>query len=613
MRTRGGLMKALLKLLALGLFLLVPIATAHAQAPSLSTIPNISLNAGTTTTVNVVAVDASGRAITLSSSLPGFVTLNTPTFGFGVVVTTLTLAPTAVHVGGYTAAVTATAGGVEDIEIFQITVNAAGSDQAPVVNSPPLRDVTAGLNLTFTVTAGDADANAITSLVASGLPGGATFTTNAAHTSGTFNWTPDLGDAGEYEILFTASNALTGSAVTHISVANAPTLTITPIQDVTVAGGSAYSVPVVASGVPGALVTLTATLPPFATLHAPGTGIGGVSTTITVAPPVGSAGTYHASVTATSLGASVIEEFDVVVTGSGGAENHAPILTSPSTATVAVGSMLSFEVTATDADGDHVSLFGSALPPGSAFLDHGDNTGTFTWSPVAGQAGTYTASFSGLDNRGGTGATATTITVTGGVQNRAPVVTAPATQQVDEGVALSFTVTATDQDGDHVTLTASSVPAGATFTDQGNNTGTFSWTPGSTQSGVYDVTFQGDDGNGGTDTASTTITVHDVAPQNRPPTVSAPATQQVDESVALSFTVTATDPDGDHVTLTAISLPSRATSTRRSADLGTFSWTPGSTQSGVYDVTFRGDDGNGGTDTASTTITVHDVAPQNQG
>jgi hypothetical protein len=89
-------------------------------------------------------------------------------------------------------------------------------------------------------------------------------------------------------------------------------------------------------------------------------------------------------------------------------------------------------------------------------------------------------------------------------------VTAPATQTVDEGQLLSFTVTATDADGDHVTLTASGVPSGATFTDNGNNTGTFSWMPGSTQSGTYSVTFAGDDGNGGTGTATTVITVNDV-------------------------------------------------------------------------------------------------------
>ncbi len=71
-------------------------------------------------------------------------------------------------------------------------------------------------------------------------------------------------------------------------------------------------------------------------------------------------------------------------------------------------------------------------------------------------------------------------------------------------------MTATDADADHVTLTASGLPAGATFVDNSNNTGTFHWTPGSTQSGTYTLTFTGNDGHGGTNTATTVITVLDV-------------------------------------------------------------------------------------------------------
>ena len=504
-------MKSSLKFLVLGLLLLVPFATAHAQAPSLSPIANLSMNAGATATVNVVAVDVGGRPIVLTASLPSFATLNTPTSGTGVVVTTLTLTPSSANEGNYSAAVTATAGGVANVKVFQITVNAAGSNQAPVVTAPALQDVTVGSTLTFTVNASDADGDGIGSLDVSGLPTGATFMPNVSNTSGTFSWMPGAGDEGEYDLLFTASNSLSGAAVTHIHVESATTVAISPIDDVTVADGGSASVPVSATGMAGALVTLTASLPSFATLNPPGSGTGAVNTTITVAPPTGSVGTFHASVTATSLGVSVTELFDIIVTGSGGTDNHAPVLIAPESETVAIGSTLSFDVTATDADGDHVDLSGSALPPGATFTDNADNTGTFTWAPGVGQAGTYTTSFSGTDGRGGSGSASTMITVTGGVaENHAPTLSAPSTSSVDEGALLTFTVTASDADGDHVTLSANSMPSGATFSDQGNNTGIFSWTPGSTQAGIYNVSFVGDDGHGGIGTAMTTITVNDV-------------------------------------------------------------------------------------------------------
>jgi hypothetical protein len=75
--------------------------------------------------------------------------------------------------------------------------------------------------------------------------------------------------------------------------------------------------------------------------------------------------------------------------------------------------------------------------------------------------------------------------------DRAPVVTAPATYSGTEGALLQFSVNASDPDGDAIqSLTATSLPSGASFTpDPGNTTGTFSWTPSCGQAGTYSVTF----------------------------------------------------------------------------------------------------------------------------
>jgi hypothetical protein len=200
--------------------------------------------------------------------------------------------------------------------------------------------------------------------------------------------------------------------------------------------------------------------------------------------------------------------FDIIVTGDVGGSNHPPVLTAPASETVAIGATLTFDVTATDPDGDHVDLIGSALPPGSNFTDHANDTGTFTWTPVAGQGGTYTASFTGLDGKGASGSASTQITVTGDVTpNHPPTVSAPAAVQVNVGESLSLTVTASDPDGDPVALSASSLPSGATFTDHGDDTGTLAWIPGATQVNSFTVSFLGFDGKGGSGTAQSIITV----------------------------------------------------------------------------------------------------------
>jgi hypothetical protein len=69
---------------------------------------------------------------------------------------------------------------------------------------------------------------------------------------------------------------------------------------------------------------------------------------------------------------------------------------------------------------------------------------------------------------------------------------------------LTFTVTASDPDNDALTLSASNLPSGATFTPA---TGVFSWTPSYSQAGTYTlVHFAVSDGSL-TDTEDITITV----------------------------------------------------------------------------------------------------------
>ena len=50
-------------------------------------------------------------------------------------------------------------------------------------------------------------------------------------------------------------------------------------------------------------------------------------------------------------------------------------------------------------------------------------------------------------------------------------------------------VTTTDPDGTTPTLTATGLLSGASFTDNGDATGTLNWTPDFTQAGTYNVTF----------------------------------------------------------------------------------------------------------------------------
>lgn len=97
-------------------------------------------------------------------------------------------------------------------------------DHPPVVKAPRNATGSEGSPITFSITATDPDGPAVTALTAdfSSLPLGhnATLTSDPSHSSGTFTWTPSYQSARPlpYPVTFIATNVISGSAVTQITV-----------------------------------------------------------------------------------------------------------------------------------------------------------------------------------------------------------------------------------------------------------------------------------------------------------------------------------------------------------------------------------------------------------
>lgn len=167
----------------------------------------------------------------------------------------------------------------------------------------------------------------------------------------------------------------------------------------------------------------------------------------------------------------------------------------------------------------------------------GEDDGTVTHSYAA--PGTYEVLLTVEDADGQRS------TVTGIVEivDAAPVISPLADPVVDEGERLTFTVAASDADGDPIELSASGLPEGAAFHAP---TGSFAWTPGFDQAGTYDVTFTATDGLG-TDVETVTITVQD-DPQDPTVDALAPTTASMDGTVVVDQDVvlraSAADADG---------------------------------------------------------------------
>ncbi|MEK6906944.1 MAG: putative Ig domain-containing protein [Nanoarchaeota archaeon] len=152
----------------------------------------------------------------------------------------------------------------------------------------------------------------------------------------------------------------------------------------------------------------------------------------------------------------------------------------------------------------------------------------------------YTIIIQGTDNKNDQSSVTLTLNV-GITANNAPILNTIGNQQVNEGQLLQFTVTATDQNSDPLTLSATNLPTGATFTDNGNGNGVFNWQTNFNNAGTYVIRFITNDGSL-QDFEDVTINVIDVTGGTPIITIQAP---QLNEVVSGIYNIlwTATDPD----------------------------------------------------------------------
>jgi hypothetical protein len=270
-----------------------------------------------------------------------------------------------------------------------------------------------------------------------------------------------------------------------------------------------------------------------------------------------------------------------------------PVLAPIGNKTAHPGFTLQFTISATDPNGSSGLVYSANnLPSGATF---NPATRTFSWSPTAGQVGTYPGVHFEVTDGDFIDSEDITIYV---VENQAPILTNPGNKTGSEGSPLPFTLSASDPDGDPLTYSGSNLPSGASVNP---NTGAFSWTPNYNQAGTYpNVRFTVSDGQL-TDSKNITIIIQN---SNQPPVLASIGNKAVNEGQTLQFTVSATDPEGDPLTYSASNLPVGASFDGTSR---LFAWTPVSTQKGTYPgVHFEVTDGRS-IDYENITITVGEI------
>jgi parallel beta-helix repeat protein len=305
-------------------------------------------------------------------------------------------------------------------------VHVGNVDRAPVFTGPVSVSIPELQTLSFAVTVSDADGDPLSGLEAdlSALPAGhgATFEPAPNLSGGTFTWTPPAGTMGEFPVTFTATNALSAQLVTSIEVRDTNHAPVLSAPDsVTALEGATLYVPVTVGDLDGdPILSLTAdfsSLPPgHGAVFSPGPG--NVSGTVVWTPGYAHAGAYAVRFRAANSLADTALTWILV-----GDVDRAPVAVSPANASVLAGEPVTVTVTAADPDGDAIGSLTaglSVLPVGHSATftpGAGNTTGTFSWTPAAGDTGTFDLVFTAANAR--SGQSVTRLVVNGA--NRPPV------------------------------------------------------------------------------------------------------------------------------------------------------------------------------------------------
>jgi len=435
------------------------------NAPVLSQIGDKTVDEGNTLSFTASATDLDFPYQPLTFSLSPAAPLGASISPAGVFAWTPSEAQGPSPEGSYAVTVIVTDGSATDSETILILVEEL--NQQPSLTVPGPQATTETISLTFSVTASDSDIPANTiSLSASGLPPGSTFNS----TTGIFGWTPTQGQAGTYNVTFTATDngtpPLSDSRPVSITVHPAQTLIFTPTDDAFIRSdqpqnnfGSATTIQVDALPVKHILLKFS--------VSAPNCG------------SVVSAKLRLFVVDRSSRGGDFFATIGNSWNESGVNWNNAP---SAGTALASVGTVTS---------GTWVEL---------------DLTSHVTCDSVLSLRVSSTSN-NGADYSSKEGTNAPQLVVV--VANQAPTLDSISDMSIDEGSLLTFTASATDAEGDPLIFSLGpGAPVGASITTNG----VFSWTPTEEQGpGTYTVTIMVSDGYL-SDSSTITITVNEIQP-----------------------------------------------------------------------------------------------------
>ncbi|MRR34370.1 hypothetical protein EG829_06655, partial [bacterium] len=493
------------------------------------------------------------------------------------------IAGTATVAGTFNPTVTVSDGTASASTSFSWTVNTQAVNEPPVIVSSPVLVAERDKSYRYDVNATDPNNDVLTYRLVT-RPSGMSISS----TTGLITWTPN--ETGSYSVTVEVTDAKGLKATQSYSLRvrstdYAPTVTNPGNQ--TSYEESAVSLQIKASDSNGDKIFYSATgLPAGLTINET-TGL--ISGTIAAGAAANSS--YAVTVTATDTLKSSSTSFSWTVKTR--MPNTAPVIASTPVTTATAGSAYTYDVNATDIDGDTLSYSLITAPSGMSI---NSSTGVISWTPTISQTGSNSVAVQVSDGNGGTDSQSFTVTVASAPVNNNPTITSTPVTVATAGNAYTYDVNATDSDSDTLSYSLTSSPSGMAIN---SSTGVITWIPTTSQTGSRSVVVEVSDGKGGTDSQSFTVTVTGSTTSNGAPIfTSTPVTSAVSRKY-YSYDVNAVDPDGDSI---KYALSKRPDGMIINSSTGMINWY--AYRTGSYQISVKATDSKGNSAYQNFTITV---------
>jgi hypothetical protein len=500
-------------------------------------------------------------------------------------------------------------------------------NRIPTISSINDTTVNTGVALAFVVHGNDLDVDNTLSITKVSGPGSFTSVPGPPPNTGNYSWTPDVGNIGLNQVIFSVSDGRGGVANDTVNITVRPSaINLTLIGNPPVFTEEVTDSFYVALGGfdPGSLVFNGAFPghggPPSrysATLDGNNIKVRATFDYLGEFSHAHSPFAYrliaHDNYSADTLDLSLVVNDN----------NRNPEITVGSTYTVIVDHPLIFAVSANDLDSDNILTLNKIQGPGTFPGASGPSpvSANFTWTPTNADlpGSPYTVKFAVSDAAGGADTASVTVIV---LPNGVPtihIVYSPV--HFREGVLDSVVFTGSDPDGNplggfgYKFLAPDSTFPGASFrmhADTAYLRLTFdylgSWSsdgsPFQCRLMAYSIVLS--------DSVYLTVGLP-VLNVNRQPNLIVSGPHTVIAGHNLSLTLAATDPDNDNLTLSATNIPPTSIFTDLGGGNGTFAWQTHPPDTGSYQFRFYANDGRGQSNSVDTVLWPLLVTPADTG